>query len=96
MSTKLDEMWAALAAHKPTPRYADAWAAMLKDRSVESMREAWKNSPTSSAVRDAMSCAVYAVVLVSEMQENTWRKDPWDAVNQHAQMAIDALNGTTP
>jgi hypothetical protein len=43
-----------------------------------------------------MSCAVYAVALVKEMAENTWRKEPWDVVNQHAQMAIDALKEKKP
>lgn len=90
---KFKEMWAALEAHEPRPSYAGVWAVMLKERTAESMREAWKNTPSCSMVRDAMSCAVYAVVLVNEMQENTWRKEPWDAVYQHAQMAIDALNG---
>lgn len=96
MTDKLNEMWAALEAHKPRPSYAESWATMLKERTPESMREAWRNSPTSSVVRDAMSCAVYAVALVKEMAENTWRKEPWDVVNQHAQMAIDALKEVKP
>jgi cytochrome c553 len=34
MTTKLDEMWAAFEAHKPTPAYAEAWQRMCKERTI--------------------------------------------------------------
>jgi hypothetical protein len=40
VSDKLNEMWAALEAHKPTPEYAEAWATMLKERTAVVMRTA--------------------------------------------------------
>jgi hypothetical protein len=35
MSDKLNEMWAALEAHKPAPEYSEAWATMLKERTED-------------------------------------------------------------
>ncbi len=40
MSAKLDEMWAALEAHKPAPEYAEAWATMCKERTKVAIRAA--------------------------------------------------------
>jgi hypothetical protein len=52
--SKLDEMWAALEAHKPAPAYADAWATMLKERTIASVDAVWGWVPKKGAVDDAM------------------------------------------
>ena len=52
--SKLDEMWAALSAHKPTPAYADAWATMLKERTIDSVNAVWGWVPKRGAVDDAL------------------------------------------
>ncbi len=49
MTTKLDEMWAALEAHKPAPEYADAWATMLKERTYDAAWAAHYAAPEGSA-----------------------------------------------
>ena len=52
--SKLDEMWAALSAHKPAPGYADAWATMLKERTIDSVNAVWGWVPKKGAVDDAL------------------------------------------
>ena len=54
MSAKLDEMWAALEAHKPDASYADAWATMLKERTIDSVNAVWGWVPKKGAVDDAL------------------------------------------
>ena len=54
MSTKLDEMWAALEAHKPAPEYADAWEKMCRERTLESVDAVWGWVPKKGAVDDAL------------------------------------------
>ena len=54
MSAKLDEMWAALEAHKPAPEYADAWRVMCKERTIDSVDAVWGWVPKKGAVDDAM------------------------------------------
>jgi hypothetical protein len=54
VSAKLTEMWAALEAHKPKPEYADAWATMLKERTLASVDAVWGWVPKKSAVDDAL------------------------------------------
>jgi hypothetical protein len=49
MSTKLDEMWAALEAHKPKRGYAKAWATMLKERTCAAAWAAHHAAPAGSA-----------------------------------------------
>ena len=49
MSDKLDEMWAALEAHKPAPEYAEAWQRMLMERTVASVWAAHYAAPAGSA-----------------------------------------------
>jgi hypothetical protein len=54
VSTKLDEMWAALEAHTPKPEYAEAWATMCKERTIASVDDVWGWVPKRSAVDDAL------------------------------------------
>jgi len=54
VSAKLDEMWAALEAHKPKPEYAEAWATMCKERTIASVDAVWGWVPKKSAADDAL------------------------------------------
>ena len=54
MSAKLAEMWAALSAHKPAPKYAEAWATMCKERTIASVDAVWGWVPKKSAANDAL------------------------------------------
>ena len=54
MSDKLTEMWPAFEAHKPAPGYADAWSAMLKERTIDSVNAVWGWVPKKGAVDDAL------------------------------------------
>jgi hypothetical protein len=60
VTTKLDEMWAALEAHKPAPEYAEAWATMLKERTEEAAWVAYRAAPAGSAAEAATWAAVRA------------------------------------
>ena len=52
--SKLDEMWAAFEAHKPDASYAEAWATMLKERTLASVDAVWGWVPKKGAVDDAL------------------------------------------
>ena len=54
MSAKLNEMWAALEAHKPKPEYAEAWATMCRERTIASVDAVWGWVPKKGAVDDAL------------------------------------------
>ena len=54
MTDKQAEMWAALEAHKPAPGYAEAWATMLKERTLASVNAVWGWVPKKGAVDDAL------------------------------------------
>ncbi len=77
MST-IDEMWAALEAHKPKRGYAKAWATMLKERTTEAVWDAYDAAPAGSAA----AVALLAAVKAAEAAE-------W--ADEYAQPAIDAL-----
>jgi hypothetical protein len=47
-------MWQAFEAHEPAPEYADAWATMLKERTLASVDAVWGWVPKPGAVDDAM------------------------------------------
>jgi hypothetical protein len=47
--SKLDEMWAALEAHKPDASYADAWATMCRERTAVVMRAAARAAEDAGA-----------------------------------------------
>ena len=87
MSAKLAEMWAALEAHKPTPEYADAWATMLKERTVETAWAAYRAAPELPFGLWA-SAACYAA----------WALGATDAAkaDRYAQRAIDAIKKVKP
>ena len=51
---ELDEMWAALAEHKPEPSYAEAWERMLRERTQEA---AWAAAYAADAAWAAMEAA---------------------------------------
>jgi hypothetical protein len=57
VTDKLDEMWAALAAHEPEPSYAEAWATMLKERTQEA---AWAAAEAAAEAADAAEDAAEA------------------------------------
>ena len=79
MSDKLDEMWAALEAHKPGRlRVAKAWQRMCRDRAYDAVAKAYEAAPVWSAAEAAAMWALTAI-------EAQARADC------HAQQAIDAL-----
>ncbi len=86
MSTKLDEMWAALEAHKPNPEYADAWQRMLKERTVASVWAAYDAAPKRAAVKNAVVTVAAAVA---------WAAVP-EAADHYAQEAIDEIKEVKP
>jgi hypothetical protein len=87
VTTKLDEMWAALEAHKPKPEYAEAWATMLKERTYEAARAAYHAAPEGSASASAAEAAWDAVT------ETTLAASRAD---RYAQRAIDAIKEVKP
>lgn len=62
MSAKLDEMWAAFEAHKPTPEYADAWQTMCKERTRDAALTAYYAAPAGSAAKEAAISAAWAIL----------------------------------
>jgi hypothetical protein len=78
--TTIDEMWAALEAHKPKRSYAKAWRVMCRERTEASAWEAYHAAPYGSA---AWAAAIAAA-------EVAW------AIEHHAQEAIDALREVKP
>jgi hypothetical protein len=63
VSTKLDEMWAALEAHKPAPEYAEAWATMLKERMADAAADAGRAAESAGffSAMSAAYCTAWAV-----------------------------------
>jgi len=51
--SKLDEMWAALEAHKPDASYADAWQTMCRERTKEAIAAAYDAAPEGLAAEAA-------------------------------------------
>ena len=89
MSDKQAEMWAALEAHKPKPKYAKAWATMCKERTKAA---AWAadDMARASRARDAAASAAFAGYAAM------FATDPRDAedtalADHYAQQAIDAI-----
>ncbi len=78
MSDKLDEMWAALEAHKPAPEYADEWRAMCRERTDDAAWAAYCVAPEGSAARAAGLAALAASREAAQ-------------ADRYAQRAIDAL-----
>ena len=85
MTTKLDEMWAALEAHKPKRGYAKAWRVMCKERTYEAVEAAYRAAPAGSAAEVASRAAAWAT------------GEAWEAATEHyAQEAIDAIKEVKP
>ena len=89
MSAKLDEMWAALEAHKPKPKYAKAWATMCKERTKAA---AWAadDMARASRARDAAASAGYAGYAVM-FADNPRDVEDTALADHYAQEAIDAI-----
>jgi len=85
MSTKLDEMWAALEAHKPKRSYAKAWRVMLKKRTYEAARSAYWAAPERSAAEAA------AIAAYTATGEACAAAAAAEAADDYAQKAIDAI-----
>ena len=85
MSDKLDEMWAALEAHKPVRlRVAKAWERMCRDRTEAAMRHA----ADTAYARDMVSWAA--------AKDAAGAMDNARAANRYAQRAIDAIKEVKP
>jgi len=61
VSAKIDEMWAALEAHKPKRSYAKSWRVMCKERTYDAARVAYYAAPAGSAAEAAALKAMSAV-----------------------------------
>ncbi len=85
MTTKLDEMWAALEAHKPKRSYAKAWRVMCEKRTRGAAWAAYRAAPAGSAAKVAAEAAAWAT-------GEAWAA----AADRHAQEAIDALKEVKP
>jgi hypothetical protein len=83
MNTKLDEMWAALEAHKPKRGYAKAWRVMLKERTEYAAWSAAWAADTAAWAANAAETAAWAA--------NAARK-----ADHYAQFAIDAIKKVKP
>jgi hypothetical protein len=83
VSDKLNEMWAALEAHKPKPEYAEAWATMCKERTYDAVAKAYEAAPVCSAAEAAAKWALTAF----EAQART---------DRHAQKAINEIKEVKP
>jgi hypothetical protein len=89
VSDKLTEMWAALEAHKPAPKYAEAWATMLKERTEEKAWAAYRAAPAGSAA-EAASWAAYTAAGAAAAAAVARASDCL------AQEAIDAIKEVKP
>jgi hypothetical protein len=82
--TTIDEMWAALEAHKPAPEYAEAWATMLRERTYEAVEAAYRAAPIKSAAGLAALSAGAAMLSAAALRL------------AFAQEAIDAIKEVKP
>jgi hypothetical protein len=82
VSAKLDEMWAALEAHKPKPEYAEAWIRMCQERTVGAAIIA--EGAAMIAEDDNAEVAAY---LAANSLRSFWNAENW------AVKAIDAIKG---
>ena len=88
--SKLDEMWAALEAHKPKRGYAKAWRGMCKERTEEAIRAAYYAAPEGSAAKEAALSALVAADAAAVAARVAREAD------QAAQDAIDAIKEVKP
>jgi hypothetical protein len=92
VTAKLNEMWAAFEAHKPKPKYADAWATMLKKRTMKAAWAAFVAAPAGSAVKMAAWWAAEAVWGAADAAAAA----AWPEADHCAQEAIDAIKEVKP
>ena len=92
MTDKLDEMWQALEAHKPAPRYADAWQRMCRKRTMKAAWAAFVAAPAGSAVKMAAWWAAEAVWGAVDAAAAV----AWPEADRYAQQAIDAIKEVKP
>jgi hypothetical protein len=88
--SKLDEMWAALEAHKPAPEYAEAWMRMLKERTPAAAFIAHWTAPAGSAAASAALTAHKAANAAADVERVAAKADIY------AQHAIDAIKEVKP
>jgi len=88
--SKLDEMWAALEAHKPKRGYAKAWPTMLKERTYAAARAVYWAAPAGSAAAEAARWASWAADAAEEPEGAAASAD------RYAQQAIDAIKEVKP
>ena len=91
MTDKLNEMWAALEAHKPAPSYAEAWQTMLKERTQEA---AW--AAEDAAAWAAAWAAADASRAAGAAADAAWAEKAAARVGEYAQRAIDAIRRVQP
>jgi hypothetical protein len=84
VSAKLDEMWAALEAHKPKRSYAKAWRVMLKERTAKAADAACDAAPAGSVAHAAWYA--YSALFVAGHRSTDY----------HAQRAIEAIKEVKP
>jgi hypothetical protein len=92
MTTKLNEMWAALEAHQPkadADGHGESWRVMREKRTWAAAWAAYWAAPEGSAAARAAVAAAWAAGVV-------WR--PLDAAkaDDYAQHAIDAIREVKP
>jgi hypothetical protein len=90
MTTKLDEMWAALEAHEPKRGYVKAWRVMCRKQTDDAAWAAHKAAPEGSAARAAAWQATHAADLVADAAAIAAEAD------DYAQDAIDAIKEVKP
>lgn len=83
--SKIDEMWAALEAHKPRPEYAEAWATMCRERTIGAANEA-EGAAMLAENGDAEVAAWLAANALRAIRES----------NDWADRAIDAIREVQP
>jgi hypothetical protein len=85
VSTKLDEMWAALESHTPKRRYATAWRVMLKKQTRDAAdAAAWAAADAGAAAWAAAAwAAAWAATAATAADAAT--------ADRCAQRAIDAI-----
>ncbi len=91
MST-FDEMWAALSAHKPRPKYAKAWRRMCRKRNAYAAWDAWEAAAAAKAT-DAAEAA-WLARAAAEAAEAVAAAAA--RVDQYSELAIDAMRGIKP
>jgi len=62
----LNEMWAALAAHKPAPEYAEAWQTMLREQTEAAAEVAAEAAAeVAEAAAEAAASAAWAAAVAA-------------------------------